>query len=92
MPETVKGYLNEAIWKECKSLEFISELSDLCDSLDHDHLHWRKWFGEEKVEEIELPKKYKDLSDFHKLIIIKATWPDRVSSALKIFVSDSLGS
>jgi dynein heavy chain len=91
MPETVRGYLNEPIWRECKSMEFIPELSDLCDNLDHDHLHWRKWFGEEKVEEIDLPKKFKDVSEFHKLIVIKAMRPDRVSSALKIFVSNSMG-
>jgi dynein heavy chain len=91
MPETVRGYLTEPIWRECKSLESVPEMADLCESLDHDHLHWRKWFGEEKVEEIDLPKKYKDARDFHKLMIIKVMRPDRVSSALKIFVASSIG-
>ena len=91
MPETVKGYLTESIWKDCKSLDYISELSDLCENFDHDHLHWRKWFSEEKVEEIELPKKYKDVSEFHKLMVIKMMRPDRVSSALGIFVAKYLG-
>jgi len=39
-------------------------------------LHWRKWFSEEKVEEIELPKKFKDVSEFHKLMVIKMMRPD----------------
>jgi dynein heavy chain len=79
MPETVRGYLTEPAWRECKSLESIHEMSDLCENLDHDHLHWRKWFGEEKVEDLDLPKKYKDTKEFHKLMIIKVLRPDRVS-------------
>lgn len=52
-------------------MDYIDEISDLCENFDHDHLHWRKWFSEEKVEEIDLPKKYKDVSEFHKLMVIK---------------------
>ena len=91
MPETVKGYLTEQIWKDCKSFDYIEELKDLCENFDHDHLHWRKWFSEEKVEEIDLPKKYKEVTEFHKLMVIKVMRPDRVSSALRLFVSKYMG-
>lgn len=90
MPEKIKKYLNEQTWKDCKALEYIEDFSDLCEKLDVDHLHWRKWYAEEKVENIELPKKFKNVSEFHKLLIIKAMRPDRVSSALKNFVSSNL--
>ena len=79
------------MWKDCKSLSYIEELSDLCENFDHDHLHWRKWFSEEKVEEIDLPKKFKDVSEFHKLMVIKCMRPDRVPSALRLFVGKNLG-
>lgn len=82
MPETVRGYLTEQIWRDCKALDYIEDLQDLCETFDHDHLHWRKWFSEEKVEELDLPKKFKSVSDFHKLLVIRMMRPDRVSSAL----------
>ena len=89
-PEKVRKYLTEQIWKDCKELEYIEDFNDLSDKLELDHLHWRKWYAEEKVEEIDLPKKFKNVSDFHKLMLIKAMRPDRVSSALKMFVSSNM--
>ena len=85
-PENVRGYLTDQMWRNSKAMDYIEELSELCDNLDHDHLHWKKWFSEEKVEEIPLPKKFKDSNEFHKLMVIRALRPDRVSSALRNFV------
>ena len=89
-PEKVKKYLTEQIWKDCKALEYVEDFNDLCEKLEADHLHWRKWYAEEKVEEIDLPKKFKNASEFHKLLLIKAMRPDRVSSALKMFVCKNM--
>lgn len=89
-PEKVRKYLTEQIWRDCKALEYIEDFNDLCEKLETDHLHWRKWYAEEKIEEIDLPKKFKNVSDFHKLLVIKAMRPDRVSSALKKFVSSNM--
>lgn len=36
MPESLKSYLTEQNWKDCKSLDYIAELSQLCDSLEQD--------------------------------------------------------
>lgn len=91
MPDQVKSFLTDQIWRDYKSLDYIKELQELCDNFDHDHLHWKKWFAEEKVEDIELPRKFKDMGGFYKLMIIRFMRPDRVSSALKIFVQDYLG-
>jgi dynein heavy chain len=46
---------------------------------------------EEKAEEAEIPKDYKDMKLFHKLMLIKALRPDRVSYTLKLFVIDKMG-
>ena len=55
IPDQVKSFLTEQIWRDCKALDHIKELQELCENFDHDHLHWKKWFAEEKVEDIELP-------------------------------------
>lgn len=54
-------------------------------------IYWRKWISEEKAEDVELPKKFKDISDFHRLMLIKVLRPDRISTALRIFVEKSMG-
>ena len=89
-PEKVRKYLTEQIWRDCKELEYIEDFGNLSEKLETDHLHWRKWYAEEKIEEIDLPKQFKNVSDFHKLLLIKAMRPDRVSSALKKFVSSNM--
>ena len=51
---------------------------------------WKKWY-QERVEEVgELPKSYKELSKFHKLLLYRAMRPDRVASALTSYVSEMM--
>lgn len=39
----------------------------------------------------ELPKSYKEISKFHKLLLYRAMRPDRVASALTSFVGEIMG-
>jgi len=87
LPEPLKGFLNEAIWANVKGLESIPIFSNLGSSLESEYLVWKKWYSEERVEELgELPKSYKEISKFHKLLLYRAIRPDRVASALTNFV------
>jgi len=52
---------------------------------------WRKWYSDEKPESCELPKSVKDISLFHRILLLRALRPDRLSNALTQFVGDSLG-
>jgi dynein heavy chain len=52
---------------------------------------WRGWFDQEKPEQSACPGKYKSLTDFERLMILRALRPDRVTAALDTFVSDNLG-
>lgn len=53
---------------------------------------WKKWYQEERVEELgELPKSYKEITKFQKLLLYRALRPDRVSSALNSYVGDMMG-
>jgi len=54
-------------------------------------MHWRKWYNEEKAELADPPKAYKELSKFHKLLLLRALRPDRLTSALSNFVFDNMG-
>ena len=54
--------------------------------MEQEALQWGKWYGEEKAELADLPKTFKDVSMFRRLLILRAIRPDRLTSALNIFV------
>jgi dynein heavy chain len=59
--------------------------------MESEALQWRKWYAEEKPEAAELPRTFKDISLFHRLLILRALRPDRLSGALTQFVNENLG-
>jgi dynein heavy chain len=54
-----------------------------CGSLETEYLQWKKWYQEEKAEIADLPKAYKDCDKFHRLLLLRALRPDRLTSALE---------
>lgn len=60
-------------------------------SLEQDYLQWKKWYNDEKAEEADLPKAYKEISKFHKLLLLRALRPDRLTNALNLFIYESMG-
>jgi dynein heavy chain len=59
--------------------------------MESEALQWRKWYSEEKAELVELPRAFKDASLFHRLLLLRAMRPDRLTGALTQFVSENLG-
>jgi len=49
------------------------------------HLY-KKWYGDEKPEECDLPKTIKDIGLFHRILLLRAIRPDRLSNALTNYV------
>jgi dynein heavy chain len=74
--------LPEAVWPAVKGLENIKAFNNLIGNMESEALQWRKWYAEEKAEIAELPRQYKDISLFHRLLILRAMRPDRLSGAL----------
>jgi dynein heavy chain len=60
LPEPLKGFLNDTIWANVKGLETLPVFNNLGSSLESEYLVWKKWYSEERVEELgELPKSFK---------------------------------
>jgi dynein heavy chain len=91
MPDVLKSFLNETIWAGCKALENIPTFANLSQSLDTDQLQWKKWYQDEKAEIADLPKAFKEISKFHRLMLLRTMRPDRVTSALSNFVTEKMG-
>lgn len=59
--------------------------------MESEALSWKKWYGDEKAELIELPKAYRNIELFHRILLLRALRPDRLSGALVQYVTESLG-
>jgi dynein heavy chain len=46
---------------------------------------------DEKAESVELPRAFKDCSLFHRLLLLRALRPDRLTGALIQYVTEWLG-
>lgn len=90
LPENL-NFLNEPQWAMIKSIESLSVFQGLASNMETDYLQWKKWYLEEKAEIADLPRNFKEISAFHRLILIKVLRPDRITSALSFFVSEKMG-
>ena len=60
--------------------------------MQSDSDEWQKWFDSEMPELAKLPGDYqKMLSNFDRLILLRAMRPDRVTTALKSWIEEMMG-
>jgi dynein heavy chain len=82
----------ESAWPAVKGLEVSCKLfENIISSMESEALQWRKWYMDEKAESADLPKAQKDCSLFHRLLLLRAMRPDRLTGALIQYVTEWLG-
>jgi dynein heavy chain len=59
--------------------------------MESEALLWRKWFSDEKPEIADLPKSVSSISLFHRMLLLRAMRPDRLTYALKEFITQHMG-
>lgn len=89
-PVPLKFFL-EYVWSGITGLDKKSAFGMLLQTMEQEYLQWKKQYGEEKAELIDLPKSFKDISMFYKLLVLRAMRPNRLINALKEFVNHYLG-
>jgi dynein heavy chain len=82
-----RGFPHSLGLAQHKSVETLavfknSQSGALTQNLEQDSLGWKK---------ADLPRSFRDLSLFHRLILLRVFRPDRLSSALNNFVEANLG-
>lgn len=90
-PDNLAKYLNETVWPAVIGLQSVKIFENLVSAMESEALQWKKWYGDEKAELAELPKSFKDISQFHRILLLRALRPDRLQGALTQYVTDSLG-
>lgn len=90
-PGPLAEWLPAVCWPKIKALASLKPLSTLAESMFNDPDDWCKWFGNEQCENLKLPGDMSKLTDFQKIILLRAIRPDRVTTALRAFVAKHLG-
>lgn len=88
--ENVK-FLPEQVWAAVKGLESLKIFENLISTIEGEALMWRKWYGEEKPESCEMPKSMRNVSLFHRCLLLRAMRPDRLTYALIEFCTENMG-
>jgi dynein heavy chain len=85
-------WLPTAIWPRIKALEGMKRFAGLGDNMQSDSDEWQRWFDSEMPEIAKFPGDYqKTLTNFERLIILRAMRPDRVTTALKTWIDEVMG-
>lgn len=80
-------FMNENNWAAVKGLESVKLFENLSSQMEGEGLLWRKWFSDEKPELADLPKSVANISLFHRMLLLRAMRPDRLTYALKEFIT-----
>ncbi len=95
MPESARSWLSETMWAQLFTLEqlpvFKSVSGLLTQNLEQDSLGWRRWYSENRAEASDLPRSFRDIGHFYRLLLLRVLRPDRLSAALTQFAHDNLG-
>lgn len=84
-------FMSESVWAAVLGLESVEVFKSISSQMENEALQWRKWYQEEKAEEIDLPKSCKDIGMFQRLLLLRAMRPDRLTGALTKFIEENLG-
>jgi len=91
MSDQARSFLSEATWTLCKSLEALPAFYGFTQQVEANILQWKKWYNEERAELVDISKIFKELSRFQKLLLFQALRPDRLTSALQLFIKVEMG-
>ncbi|ESS67196.1 hypothetical protein TCDM_04102 [Trypanosoma cruzi Dm28c] len=93
-PETVVEWCPEPNWAAAQALAEVEGSVPPFNLLPSDmaeNNRWRQWTETEKPELEKMPSEWKNLTQFQRLLVLRCLRPDRLTSALETFVSDSIG-
>ena len=87
--EILKDYQTANV-KGLEELEIFSVLLDII-SPNREGAYWRKWLKDEKAEESEMPKSQTKLTEFQKLLVIKALRTESITSSISNYIREKVG-
>ncbi|KAL9651368.1 hypothetical protein ABK040_001318 [Willaertia magna] len=83
-------WLGDIPWLNIVSLSSLETFKQLPDKLHKNDKLWRKFYDEEKPEEIKVPE-YSNLTEFEKLLLIRSIREDRTILAAMQYIKSAIG-
>lgn len=84
-------WMPDATWGAVLALRDLEDFGALPDDVIGSAKRWRDWAELERPEAEPLPGDWKKLPDFQRLQVIRAIRPDRMTAAVRAYVSDAIG-
>lgn len=90
--DDLSRWMTESQWASLDALTTVKSFGTLAKEMEKASDDWYSWNSNEKAETSKLPGEWNKLSEFKKLLIIKALRPDRITNALLKFCEEKMGS
>ena len=101
MTEEIASFLPENLWNKLKGLEealaqgeekLIPIFEEISDKVSMDAEDWGEWYNSPNPESVVFPGELgENLKPIEKILILRALRPDRVSQALRAYLTESMG-
>merc|ERR1711871_1290171 len=89
---SLSEWMPAATWARVKGLEEVKPtLENIGDDMQKDSEDWQIWFDSEKPENEPIPGDYKDLGQYHRVLLLRALRPDRCTAELQRYITSKLG-
>ncbi|GBF97683.1 flagellar outer dynein arm heavy chain beta [Raphidocelis subcapitata] len=87
----LSDWVPEGVWGAVQALREIDDYATLPDDLVGSSKRWREWMELERPEDEPLPGDWKRMPEFERLLLFRALRPDRLTAAMKKFVTNVIG-
>jgi len=84
-------WLQESNWALANGLAELPRFNKLVSDMEREAKHWKEWCNSEAPEVKDPPGAWAGFTPHQKLLLLRALRPDRVPSALRLFVKTILG-
>jgi dynein heavy chain, axonemal len=86
-------WISESGWKDLQKLnDMAPRWNNIINNLVDHEPQWKKWYDNERPEDIKFPDGYSDwVTPFQQLMIMRIFRPDRVYNAIKQFIIAKMG-
>uniref|UniRef100_A0A7S0WPT2 Dynein heavy chain n=2 Tax=Pyramimonas obovata TaxID=1411642 RepID=A0A7S0WPT2_9CHLO len=90
--DELSNWLIDAQWAGLIALEEHTPFGGLVKDMEKKSELWEKWASNQLCERLHLPGEWqKSLTEFQKLLLMRAVRPDRITGALSVFVEKMMG-
>ena len=84
-------WMTQQQWEKISALEKLDMMEGFLDNFVQESDDWQKWYNAERPEIEKMPGGFDELSEYHKLLVIKSLRPDRLTIAVTTWITNVMG-